>query len=180
MRKINTVSCILYSKSEAANSDICWNAQVSQLKVNRILDILGKRSLFITQSSGSHSKGKKFLCRFNYRNPFILMYSKCIRWKHLPETRNPFCTHIHQYQNSTRVNNYPCLLSSQCSGSCWHFCMGSCLHWTWTQNAASYGLNAYVNIQEIWPWFSLSLYTPWTFHLYKMRMQTNFKLDHRK
>lgn len=130
MRKINTVSCILYSKSEAANSDICWNPQVSQLKVNRILDILGKRSLFITQSSGSHSKGKKFLCRFNYRNPFILMYSKCIRWKHLPETRNPFCTHIHQYQNSTRVNNYPCLLSFQCSGSCWHFCMGSCLHWT--------------------------------------------------
>lgn len=58
MRKINIGSCILYSKSEAANSDICWNPRVLQLKANRILDILGKTSLFITQSSGSHSKGK--------------------------------------------------------------------------------------------------------------------------
>lgn len=163
MRKINIVSCILYSKSEAANSDICWNPQVSQLKVKRILDILGKRSLFITQPSGSHSKGKKkFLYRFNFRNPLI---SKCITWKHLPETRNPFCTHIHQHQNSTRVNSYPCLLSFQCSGSFWHSCMGNFLHWTGTQNAASYGLNAYVNIQEIRLWFFLSLYTPRNFSL---------------
>lgn len=90
MRKINIGSCILYSKSEAANSDICWNPRVLQLKANRILDILEKTSLFITQSSGSHSKGKKSLCRFNYSNPRI---SKCISWKHLSKTRNPFCTH---------------------------------------------------------------------------------------
>lgn len=146
MRKINLVSCILYSKSEAANSDICWNPRVLQLKANRILDILGKTSLPITQSSGSHSKGKKFLYRFYYCNPLI---SKCISCKHVPETRNPFCTHIHQHQNITRLNSYPCL-PFQCSGSCWHSCMDSSLHWTWTQNTAShlpYGLNAYVNIQ---------------------------------
>lgn len=124
MRKINIGSCILYSKSEAANSDICWNPRVLQLKANRILYILGKTSLFITQSSGSHSKGKKSLCRFNYSNPQI---SKCISWKHLSETRNPFCTHIHQHQNSTRLNSYPCL-PFQCKGSCWHSCMDNSLH----------------------------------------------------
>lgn len=92
MGKINIVSCILYSKSGAANSNILWNPGVLQLKANRVLDKLGKSSLFITQSSGSHSKGRTFLYRFNYSNPLI---SKCVSWKHLPETRNPFCTLIH-------------------------------------------------------------------------------------
>lgn len=75
MGKINIVRCIFYSKSRAANSDILWNPWVLQLKANRVLDILGKKSLFITHSSGSYSKGKKFLYRFNYSNPLV---SKCI------------------------------------------------------------------------------------------------------